>query len=137
MKRVERNAIPPVVTDRSMFPVSDQTTTIQDLRHVMKDFVEKRNWSRFHTPKNLAGSVAIESAELLELFQWLTTEEATERSKNDSAFRERIGEEMADVLLYLLSLANALDIDVSKVTLDKVEKNNHKYPVDIADKFGK
>ncbi len=117
--------------------MSDQTTTIQELRQLMNDFVEQRNWSRFHTPKNLAGSVAIESAELLELFQWLTTEEATDRSKTDTAFRERIGEEMADVLLYLLSLANALDIDVSKATFDKVEKNNRKYPVDIADQFGK
>lgn len=117
--------------------MSDQTTTVQELRSLMNDFVEKRNWSKFHTPKNIAGSVAIESAELLELFQWLTTEEATEKSKTDSAFRERIGEEMADVLLYLLSLANALDIDVSKVTFDKVEKNNRKYPVDIADEFGK
>lgn len=117
--------------------MSDQTTTVQELRSLMNDFVEQRNWSRFHTPKNLAGSVAIESAELLELFQWLTTEEATEKAKTDVAFRERIGEEMADVLLYLLSLANALDIDVSTVTFDKVEKNNRKYPVDIADKFGK
>jgi len=117
--------------------VSDQTTTIKELRTLMNDFVEERDWSRFHTPKNLAGSVAIESAELLELFQWLTPEQAAERSKNDDAFRERIGEEMADVLLYLLSLANAVDIDLSKATYDKVEKNKRKYPKDIASQFGK
>jgi dCTP diphosphatase len=116
---------------------SDQTTTVGELRQVMRNFVEERDWSRFHTPKNLAGSVAIESAELLELFQWLTTDEATERSHKDTAFRERIGEEMADVLLYLLSLANALDIDVSQVTIDKVEKNKRKYPIEQANQFGK
>ncbi len=116
--------------------INDRTMTVDGLRRVMQNFVEDREWSRFHTPKNLAGSVAIESAELLELFQWLTTEEATEKAKSDNAFRERIGEEMADVLLYLLSLANALDMDVSKITLDKVEKNKRKYPVEEAKTFG-
>jgi dCTP diphosphatase len=116
--------------------INDRTMTLDGLRQVMRTFVEEREWSRFHTPKNLAGSVAIESAELLELFQWLTTEEASVKAKNDNAFRERIGEEMADVLLYLLSLANALDMDVSKITLDKVEKNKRKYPVEEAKNFG-
>jgi len=115
--------------------MKDDDTTIQTLRQVMQDFVAERNWSRFHTPKNLAGSVSIEASELLELFQWQTTEEATERAKNDEEFRSKIGDEMADVLLYLLSLANALDIDVTDATIKKVAKNKIKYPVQLADKF--
>ena len=93
----------------------------------MRDWVAARDWSRYHTPRNLAASVTIEAAELLELFQWLTPEEAAERA-GDPKFRERVGEEMADVLSYLLSLANAMDLDLSAAFADKMRKNTAKYP---------
>jgi len=105
----------------------DATTTVADLRNVMRDWVAARDWSRYHTPRNLAASVTIEAAELLELFQWLTPDEAAERAA-DAKFRERVGEEMADVLCYLLSLANAMDLDLSAAMADKMAKNSKKYP---------
>ena len=117
--------------------MNDDKTTVQHLRNLMQEFVVERDWTKFHTPKNLAGSVAIEASELLELFQWLTTEDATERAKGDQEFRTKIGDEMADVLLYLLSLANALNIDVSTATINKIEKNKIKYPVKTAGQFGR
>lgn len=114
---------------------NDEKTTVADLRKAMNDFVIERNWSKFHTPKNLAGSVSIEASELLELFQWMTTDEAKDRAMNDDEFRTKISDEMADVLLYLLSLANALHIDVASSTFKKIEKNKIKYPVELADQF--
>lgn len=114
---------------------TDENTTVEQLREAMKDFVIERNWQRFHTPKNLAGSVSIEAAELVELFQWMTTEEASERAKSDETLRGEIANEMADVFLYLLSMANALNIDLAKSTFAKIEKNNIKYPVETAHQF--
>ncbi len=113
----------------------DENTTVEQLREAMQDFVIERDWQRFHTPKNLAGSVSIEAAELVELFQWMTTEEASERAKSDETLRGEIADEMADVFLYLLSMANALNIDLAKSTFAKIEKNNIKYPVETAHQF--
>lgn len=114
---------------------TDESTTVEQLREAMHDFVIQRDWQRFHTPKNLAGSVSIEAAELVELFQWMTTEEASERAKSDETLRGEIADEMADVFLYLLSMANALNIDLAKSTFAKIEKNNIKYPVETAHQF--
>lgn len=113
----------------------DANTTVEQLREAMQDFVTRRDWHQFHTPKNLAGSVSIEAAELVELFQWMTTEEASDRAKTDDKLRGEIADEMADVFLYLLSMANALNIDLTKSTFAKIEKNNVKYPVEKAHQF--
>lgn len=112
--------------------MDDSKTTVGELRALMKEFVKERDWGKYHTPKNLAGSVCVEAGELLELFQWLAPEEAKERCKDDAAFRKAVGEEMSDVLMYLLSLANALDLDVAQAARAKLEKNRKKYP---AEKF--
>ncbi len=111
---------------------SDAVTTLEDLRGVMRAFVAERKWGKYHTARNLAASVAVEAGELLELFQWLTPEEAGERARKDAAFRKAVGEEMADVLMYLISLANAMDLDLSRAIEAKMEKNREKYP---AEKF--
>lgn len=114
---------------------NDQNTTLAELRIVMTQFVEERHWNRFHTPKNLASSIAIETAELMEHFQWLTGDES-------AALRDKIpsdaplAEEMADVLSYLLSLANSLNVDLAAAFLAKMEKNRLKYPIDQAAHFG-
>ena len=108
--------------------VSDATTTIEDLRQVMREFVKEREWEKYHTPRNLAVSVSVEAGELLELFQWLTPEEATNRSVNDPRFRKAVGEEMADVLMYLMSLANAVGVDVASAVESKMAGNRRKYP---------
>ncbi len=107
--------------------MSDQTTTIADLRQAMRKFVDERDWSQFHSPKNLAMSLAIEAAEVMEHFQWVDVAESRLRGQ-DSRHREAIGEELADVCCYLLSLANSLDIDLSDAVHDKLVKNAVKYP---------
>jgi NTP pyrophosphatase (non-canonical NTP hydrolase) len=97
---------------------------------MMRDFVEEREWEKFHTPRNLAASVAVEAGELLELFQWLSAEEAQRRCALDPAFRQAVGEEISDVLMYLLSLANAMDLNVGATIYAKMQKNRAKYPAD-------
>lgn len=107
--------------------MDDSQTTVAELRRQMQDFVDARNWQQFHKPKNLAMSLAIEAAELMEHFQWLDHDEAARRAA-DPAHRIAIGEEIADVCCYLLSLANALNLDLSNVVTDKLAKNALKYP---------
>jgi NTP pyrophosphatase (non-canonical NTP hydrolase) len=85
----------------------------------LRKFVAGRDWKQFHTRENLAKSISIEAAELLELFQW-----------GDEPDEERIREELADVLAYCLHLADDLGIDVDDLVLEKVAKNELKYPVD-------
>jgi NTP pyrophosphatase (non-canonical NTP hydrolase) len=92
-------------------------------------FVDERDWRQFHTPKNLAMSLAIEAAELMEHFQWLTVDESIARGRDPSR-RGDIADEIADVGCYLLSLANALDIDLSEAIVSKLERNAVKYPVE-------
>lgn len=86
------------------------------------EFRDQRNWKQFHNPKDLAISLVLEASELLENFQWKSSEQAVqEKSKN-------IEEEMADVFTYLLLLSNELDIDLEKAVIDKIAKNARKYP---------
>lgn len=106
----------------------DETVTISQLKSWASRFVEERSWQEYHTPKNLAMSIAIEAAELMEIFQWKTPEESGTICQ-DPATREHLGEEISDVLAYLLNLADVLEIDLSTVFLDKMEKNGRKYPV--------
>jgi NTP pyrophosphatase (non-canonical NTP hydrolase) len=105
--------------------MGDSRTTLQQLKEKMSTFVREREWEQFHTPKNLSMSIAIEAAELMEHFQWLTVEE----SKNLPAEAlADIGEELADIVIYALSLSNALDLDLSETILAKMDKNIRKYP---------
>ena len=92
-------------------------------------FRDERDWRKFHTPKNLAISLVIEASELLEIFQWTFDEELYDviRSK-----RDEIEEEIADVLIYLLLLADVLNIDLEKAFFKKMEKNEERYPVEKA-----
>lgn len=108
--------------------LSDSVATIQDLKDVVERFAQERDWERYHTPKNLAGSVAIEAAELLERFQWLTPEESLDL-KNDPVQKKAVAEEIADVLSYLLNLCLKLDVDLAKEFVEKFHKNALKYPV--------
>ncbi|GAB4414903.1 MAG: nucleotide pyrophosphohydrolase [Anaerolineae bacterium] len=95
----------------------------------MREFRDARNWRQFHSPKNLSMSIAIEAAELMEHFQWLTTDEATILAQTDPAARQAIAEELADVLIYCLSLADVLEYDVAEIIFNKLAKNATKYPV--------
>ncbi len=113
----------------SKTPMTDTRTTIADLRERMKAFVAERDWQKYHRPKNLAMSLAIETAELMEHFQWLTHEE-TDAALADPAVRSEVADEMADILSFLLSLANATGIDLSDAFARKMVKNARKYPPD-------
>ena len=95
---------------------------------MMHEFLRERQWEKYHTPRNLAASVAVEAGELLELFQWLTPEEARERAKEDPDFRRAVGEELCDVIMYCMSLANSMDLEVSQSIVAKMAKNRLKYP---------
>lgn len=103
--------------------------TLQLLKNQVKEFISKRGWEKYHNPKDLAEAVCIEAAELLEVFQWSTVEEVS-GWRNDASKMEGIREELADVLIYCLSMANTLDIDLSEAVFRKLEKNEEKYPVE-------
>lgn len=107
--------------------MSDSVTTIQSLKDELKEFVRQRDWAQFHSPKNLAMSVAIEAAELMEHFQWLQVEESRSVCQNPEKSAE-IAEEVADVLAYVLALANVMDLDLATVFQKKMIKNRLKYP---------
>lgn len=109
--------------------MSDQTTTLAELRALVREFVEERDWRQFHSPKNLSMSLAIEAAELMEHFQWLDVPESRQAAL-DPARLAPIGEELADVLCYSLALANELGLDISTIVKEKMTKNTLKYPAD-------
>ena len=109
--------------------MSDKEVTISSLKRRVYEFIAERDWTKYHTPRNLAESISIESAELIEIFQWLNEEEARELIKNKKKFH-RIREELADILIYCISMANSTGIDISEAVLEKILTNNSKYPVD-------
>ncbi|WP_456370746.1 nucleotide pyrophosphohydrolase [Geoglobus sp.] len=102
---------------------------LSELTRTVIEFRERRGWKRYHTPKNLAISAAIEVGELLELFQWRSDEEVEDLLKSRE-YRERLGEEISDVMIYLLTLAHECGIDMERAILSKIEKNERKYPVE-------
>lgn len=110
--------------------MADDLVRIEQLKEKLRDFVDERNWNRYHHPKELAISIAIEAAELLEIFQW--DEKADIQDiKTDAETMDKIKEEIADVMMYILHLANQLDIDLSEAILTKLEKNRTKYDKDV------
>jgi len=110
--------------------VRDENVTIADLKALAIKFRDERDWAQFHSPRNMAESVVLEAAELLEHFQWKTEQEITEYLAGKG--REAIAEEIADVLMYLLTMAHDLNIDLSSSAIKKLEKNAGKYPVEKA-----
>jgi NTP pyrophosphatase (non-canonical NTP hydrolase) len=109
--------------------MTDQTTSLAQLRETVRQFVAERDWQQFHSPKNLSMALAIEAAELMEHFQWLTIE-ASRELPHDPPRREAVGEELADVFCYLLALANELELDLSSTLQRKMHKNAEKYPAE-------
>jgi NTP pyrophosphatase (non-canonical NTP hydrolase) len=95
----------------------------------IRKFRDDRDWKQFHDPKNLAVSISIEAAELLEIFQWMTGEQATLYA---TQHKERISDEIADVAIYLIELADTVGIDLAQAIDAKLEKNAKKYPVEKA-----
>lgn len=111
--------------------MNDQKSTVADLKALLTKFVSDRDWDQFHSPKNLSMSLAIEVAELMEHFQWLTVE-ASREIVHDPAHRENISDELADCLSYILAMANTANIDLAAALESKMKKNEQKYPADKA-----
>ncbi len=107
----------------------DSNTVIEELKDRLRDFVRERGWEKFHNPKNIAESICIEAGELMEAFQWKSEQEVASW-KFEQGKKERVAEELADVIIYSLNMANSMDIDVSQAVLDKIEQNEKKYPPD-------
>lgn len=100
---------------------------MDELRSEIQRFIDQRGWHRFHDPKNLAMAIAGEVGELVSELQWLTSEQATEL---DADVRRRVSEEAADVLIYLLHLADVLGVDLVAEALAKARRNEERFPVD-------
>jgi len=100
---------------------------LEELKERLRVFVAERDWDQFHSPKNLAMALSVEAAELVELFQWLTEEES---ATLDGDRRRRAAEELADVLVYLVRIADRLDIDLLQAAGEKLERNAVKYPAE-------
>ena len=99
--------------------------SLLEIKEAIDTFAEERDWTKFHTPANLAKSISIEANELLECFQW------DEQNYDISAVKE----ELADVINYCMRLSSVLDLEIKEIVMDKLEKNNLKYPIDKA--YGK
>ena len=97
------------------------------LQQTLRDFAAARHWQAFHTPKNLSTALLVEAAELAEIFQWMSAEES-QAAPLDPATKERIADEVADVLLYLLQLADHCAIDIPGAVANKLLKNAVKHP---------
>jgi NTP pyrophosphatase (non-canonical NTP hydrolase) len=102
---------------------------IDALQQRLADFAAERDWEQFHSPKNLAMALAAEAGELIEEFQWLTE---TESANLDTKQKQAVAHELADVLIYLVRLADRLDIDLDVAVADKIRINAEKYPVALA-----
>lgn len=99
---------------------------MEKIIHEIERFREERDWKKFHNEKDLAISISLEANELLELFQWKQPEEVVEKN------RERIKEELADVLTYAVMMASNLGLDIEKIMLEKLTKNREKYPIELS-----
>ena len=99
---------------------NDGNTNISALKTHVQKFIDERDWQKFQNPKDLAIAISVEAAELLDIFKWRQTEFE----------KEEVEKEVADVLIYLLSLANVMNIDVTESVLEKIEINKKKYPID-------
>jgi dCTP diphosphatase len=98
---------------------------LQELKERVRAFVAERDWDQFHSPKNLAMALSVEASELVELFQWLTEEQS---AAVDEKLRRRAAEELADVLWFLVRIADRLDIDLLEAAESKFARNAEKYP---------
>ena len=105
------------------------TTEIVALTEKLRVFTKARDWSQFHSPKNLASALSVESGELLENFQWLTDEQSRHLTERQM---KAVAMEVADVFIYLLQLCDVLDIDPLRVAEEKLALNEQKYPVERA-----
>ena len=108
---------------------SDKETSMLQLKKRVQKFIEDRDWEKYHKPKNLAMSIAIEASELMELFQWTDDTESDAIAKHQEKLAA-LQDELADIMAYCISLANVLNIDIAQSVMSKIDKNEDKYPVE-------
>lgn len=106
--------------------IDDSKVVLQDIKEMIDNFNKKRNWNSYHNAMNLAMSINIEAAELLEIFQWSDKKDADRKAR--FSYNEHLREELADILIYCINLANAYEIDISSCIIEKLQKNAKKYP---------
>ncbi len=107
--------------------MSDSKTTVSALREMIQNFSRNRNWLEKQNPKDLSMALSVEASEILEIFQWINSNDAF-KVQDDEKVYEHIKEEVADVFWYLMRLCDSLDIDLSEAVFDKEKKNAIKYP---------
>ncbi len=102
---------------------------LDNLRKKIREFIDARDWLQFHSPKNLASSIAIEAAELMEVFQWCGSDESAEVAKQKKL---AVADEVADIAIYLIEFAEVVGVDIETAVLDKLKRNEARYPLDKA-----
>jgi NTP pyrophosphatase (non-canonical NTP hydrolase) len=100
---------------------------IKSIQQQLADFADERDWDQFHNPKNLAMALSVEASELVEIFQWLTAKQSEAIMQGDEA--THVEEEMADILIYLLRMADKLNINLDSAVSAKIIKNSKKHPL--------
>jgi NTP pyrophosphatase (non-canonical NTP hydrolase) len=108
--------------------MSDNTSSISELKEEMVKFVKERNWTPYHHPKELAIAISIESNELLELF--LFENQSVNEIRGNPELMQMLSAEVADVFAYLISIVNALELDLTTIFKEKMQKNREKYPLE-------
>ncbi|QQE13724.1 nucleotide pyrophosphohydrolase [Planctomycetota bacterium] len=106
---------------------TDDNTTLEQLKEAVLDFANRRDWGKYHRPKHLSMSIAIEAAEIMEHFQWLSEEQSDEVIQKPEVKAE-VAEELADVLMYCMELANVAGIDLADAYFQKLAKNEQRFP---------
>jgi len=109
--------------------MNDRSTTITELKKIVEDFVNERDWSQFHSPKNISMALAIEASELMDIFKW-DTERDSKVKMSEGISRQEAIDELADIIIYAIAFANRNNIDISSAIEQKMKKNEKKYPVD-------
>lgn len=107
--------------------MAQEIRDLAELKLRLRAFIAERDWEQFHSPKNLAMALSVEAAELVEIFQWLTEAESLVL---DSGRRQRAEAELADILVYLVRVADRLDVDLLQAVARKLEENARKYPAE-------
>ena len=102
---------------------------ILEIEKRLKAFDTERDWSQFHSVKNLTMALSVEASELVEIFQWATEEESNNARSNESV-KAKVSNEIADIFIYLLKIASLVDVDIEKSVLEKIIENSKKYPAD-------
>lgn len=102
-------------------------TELEQIKKQLKQFAKERDWEQFHSPKNLSMALSVEVSELVEHFQWLKEEDSYQHEKEK---HQAIAEEIADIQMYLILLADQLHVDIASIVKSKIEKNKKRFPIE-------